>query len=528
MLLGAAGAVPAVANQFPQAPTGPTASIAGLPEDLDALLTDPRLNGGLAGVVVRKAGTGEIVYSRNGDKRFNPGSNEKLLTSTAALDILGLDHKFTTSVSYKGTRAGGVVTGDLYLKGTGDPTATAAVYESLAAKVKAAGITKITGGVVGDDSWFDRVPLGTEWAWDDEQFGYAAQISALTVAVTDVYDTNSVRVATGPGAAAGQPAVVTMTPANTHVTIVNRAVTGAVGSARTIAVNRDHGRNTIVVSGSTPAGVPAPAPNLRSVDDPATFAASLFRAALVKNGVTVVKPGTSLGGTPAGAVAVTSVQSMPLSQLLPAFLKLSNNGHAEILTKSIGRKVSGQGTWSAGLAGISTFLTGAGVNASNLRMVEGAGLSRQDLVTPTEVTALLNGVQGRPWFSAWYGALPIAGAAGPLVGGTLENRMKNTAAQNNVHAKTGTLTSVSALSGYVTNAAGEKLVFSVLLKDYLGAAPKSLEDSIAVTLANSGSTGAEKAAKRDLARMPKQRDVRNDPRTRVNESQLECAWVQAC
>jgi D-alanyl-D-alanine carboxypeptidase/D-alanyl-D-alanine-endopeptidase (penicillin-binding protein 4) len=527
LVLGATGAVSGGALALPQAPSGPTASVAGLPEDLDALLADPRLNGGHAGVVVRRANTGEVVYSRNGDKRFNPGSNEKLLSSAAALDILGLDYRFTTSVSFSGTRTAGTVSGNLYLKGTGDPTTSAAVYDALAVQVRAAGITRVNGGLIADDTWFDRVPLGTEWAWDDEPFAYAAQISALTVSASDIHDTGVVRVTSGPGAAAGSPAVVTLDPPSSGVTVVNQAVTGPAGSARSISVTREHGKNVILVTGSTPVGVPAPAPNLRTVDNPALYAASVFRAALFRRGVTVVKPGSTIGATPAGTTAVTSRQSMPLSQLLPAFLKVSNNGHAEILTKSIGRKVSNQGTWSAGLAATATFLNSVGVSASNLRMVEGAGLSRQDLVTPTEVTALLRGVQSRPWFTTWYNALPIAGAPGQLVGGTLENRMKNTAAANNVHAKTGTLTSVSALSGYVTNAAGEKLVFSVLTKDFLGAAPKSLEDSIAVTLANSGAAGAAAAAKRDVARMPKQRTLRNDPTTRVDESTLECSWVPA-
>jgi len=521
--LSTAGAVPAVANQFQEAP--PAASVQGLPEDLDALLADPRLNGGLAGVVVRKAATGEVVYSRSGDKRFNPGSNEKVLSSAAALDILGPDHRFSTSVSYLGSRRGPIVTGNLYLKGTGDPTMTAADYDELAAKVKAAGITRISGGLVADDSWFDRVPLGTEWAWDDEPFAYAAQISALTVAVNDVFDTGVVRVNRGPGTAVGQPADVTLVPPNNYVKLVNKAVTGAAGSASTVAVARDHGTNTIVVTGSIPLGS-APGFNLRTVNDPSLYAASIFRTALYKHGVNVVKAST-VGVTPDGTTPVTSRQSIPLSQLLPPFLKLSNNGHAEILTKSIGRKVHNQGTWSAGLRATSTFLSSVGVNATNLRMVDGAGLSRQDLVTPTEVTALLQGVQSKPWFTTWYNALPIAGNTAPLVGGTLANRMNNTAAANNVHAKTGSLTSVSALSGYVTNAAGEKLIFSILSKDWITASGvKSLEDSIAVTLANSG--GAQTAAKRDLARMPKQRDIRNDPTTRVNESMLECSWVQAC
>jgi len=528
VLVGAAVAAPVAADRFGAAPrpapVAEAAAIAGLPEQLDALLTDPRLDGGHAGVVVRRASTGEIVYSRNGDKRFTPASNEKLLTSTAAVDTLGLSFRFRTSVAFGGVRTGSTVSGNLYLKGTGDPTIQAAGYDDLAAKVYAAGIRTVMGGVVADDSWFDSVRLGTEWAWDDEPFSYAAQISALTVAVNDDFDTGVVRVNSGPGAAVGQPAVVTLTPPNSYVTVLNRAVTGAAGSARTIAVDRLHGTNTIVVTGSAPLGG-AVGSNLRTVEEPARYAGALFRAALIKRGVTLGKP-TSTGVTPGAVTQVAARDSAPLSQLLTPYLKLSNNGHAEILVKSVGRKVRNQGTWSAGLQATSTFLTGAGVDAANLRMVDGAGLSRQDLVTPTQITALLRSVRSRPWFATWYGALPIAGNPDRIAGGTLRTRMVNTAAANNVRAKTGSLTSVSALSGYVTNKAGEQLVFSILSKDWIGASPKSLEDSIAVTLANSG--GDTLAAQRDLARLPKPRLPRNDPSTRVDESALECSWVNAC
>jgi D-alanyl-D-alanine carboxypeptidase/D-alanyl-D-alanine-endopeptidase (penicillin-binding protein 4) len=526
-LLGATGAAP-IAERVSDLTAGtPVAQVApapGLEESLDKLLADPRLNGGHAGLVVRDATTGAVVYSRNGDRRFTPGSNEKLLTSAAAAELLGLDHRFRTTVSHDGTRLRNVITGNLYLKGTGDPTLTAAAMDDLAGKVAATGIKTVRGGLVADDTWFDRVRLGTEWAWDDEPFAYAAQISALTVAANDDYDTGAIRVDVAPGAAAGAPATVSLAPATTYVRVVNEAVTGAAGSPRTIAVDRQHGANTIVVTGSVPLGSAVGA-SLRTVDEPTGYAAAVFRAALARRGVDVIAA-TRFAGTPAAVTPVTFRDSAPLGQIMTPFLKLSNNGHAEILVKAIGRKTRNQGTWSAGLQSISGFLAGAGVDAPNLRMVEGSGLSRQDLVTPDQLTQLLRNVQSRPWFATWYAALPVAGHPDRLIGGTLRTRMAGTAAANNLRGKTGTLTSVSALSGYVTDAAGRKLVFSMLTKDFLGAAPKTLEDSVGVTLANSG--GSPAAAKRDLARLPKQRQPSNDPATRIDERSLECSWIKAC
>ena len=525
-VLAAVGASPVIVDRLDAAPK-PAAQVAaaGLPEQLDALMADPRYAGGKAGLVVRNASTGAVVYSRNGNQRFTPASNEKLLTSAAAVEVLGLDYRFRTTVSAAGNRAGTQLTGNLYLKGTGDPTIQAAGFDALAAQVAAAGIKSVRGAVVADDSWFDSARIGSEWAATDEQFSYAAQISALTVAATNDLDTGIVQLAVRPAAAAGDPASVALTPATTYVKIVNNVTTGAAGSGEVLSVDRVHGQNTIVLTGSLPAGG-ATQTRLRTVEEPSLYAASMLRAALMKRGVTVSSTSTPRGVTPAGATQVASRDSITLRELLPLFLKLSNNGHAEILTKAMGRKVSNAGTWPAGLAAATTFLRNSGVDTANLRMSDGAGLSRLDLVTPDQVTVLLRAVQSKPWFATWYAALPIAGNPDRIAGGTLTNRMRGTAAAENLRGKTGSMTSVSALSGYVTAADGQKLVFSLLSNDWLASSVKPLEDSIAVTLANSG--GATATLKRDLARLPAQRQPKNDPSTLVDERTLECSWVKAC
>ncbi|MDQ1653148.1 MAG: hypothetical protein QOI35_2348 [Cryptosporangiaceae bacterium] len=500
-----------------------TATVAnGLADELDTALTDPRLTGSDVGLIVRDP-AGNVLYTRNGDKRFVPGSNNKLLVSAAAVDGLGLNYTFTTSVVRSGTVTNKVLNGDLFLKGTGDPSITAAGYDALATKVAAAGITKVTGGLVADDTWFDNSRLGTEWAWDDEPYSYAAEISALTIAADSDLNTGVVGVSMGPGAAVGKPAVVTLSPANDYAHVVDNAVTSAAGSARTISVTRAHGTNNLVVTGSVPlAG--STSSSLRTVDEPELLAASVFRAALARHGVAVAKPTRT--GTAAGATVVASSQSGPLSSVLPYFLKLSNNGHAEILLKALGRKVSGQGTSAAGIAAVGTFLTANGVDKSVLNTADASGLSRQDLVTPAQVTKLLTAVKSKSWFPTWYAALPIAGQPDRLVGGTLASRMAGTAAANNLHGKTGSLTGVSALSGYVSNKDGLQLTFSMFTNDYVAPSVKSLEDTVAVLIANSG--GSATTAKADVAKLRKAQVVPDDPRTPVDESALECSWVGRC
>lgn len=484
-----------------------------LSADLDAILADPRLDGGQASVVVRDAATGETLYEHDGDQRLMPASNEKLLTSAVALDLLGPDYTFDTTVATTASRTGPLLRGDLYLRGTGDPTLLASDYADLAAQLADDGVRVVSGRVLADDTWFDGVRLGNDWMWDDEPYYYAAPVSALTVAPDTDYDAGSVIVNVDPAAAAGGAAVVTLTPQTGVVTIVNRATTGAAGSGNAVSVVREHGSNRIVVTGRVAAGGNGSS-QWASVEEPTDYAADVFVRALAAEGVRVTG-GTGRGATPEAAAVVAEHESMPLSELMVPFLKLSNNGHAEVLIKAMGREVSGAGTWAAGLAALRAELPAYGVDTATIANRDGSGLSRRNLIPAAELADLLVAAQDRPWFDAWYEALPIAGIADRMVGGTLRSRMPGTPAAGNVHAKTGSLTGASSLSGYVDDADGRRLVFSVVFNDYLSGKPSDLEDAIAVRLA---SEGADSAARVDPADVPAA-DLPDG---------VECSWVKAC
>ncbi|HEY0698400.1 MAG TPA: D-alanyl-D-alanine carboxypeptidase/D-alanyl-D-alanine-endopeptidase [Micromonospora sp.] len=498
----------------PATAESPSPAVTSLTGALDTLLADARLAGAQAGVVVVDTTTGETLYDRNGGRRLLPASNTKLLTSAAALDLLGADHRFTTDVRTVGPRHGRTLVGDLHLRGTGDPTVLAADYDALAGQVAAAGIDVVEGDLVADDTWFDSRRLGPDWAWDDEGAYYAAQVSALTVAPDTDYDAGTVVVTVRPAASAGEPPVVTLTPPTGYVTVDNRASTVASGPD-TISVERRHGGNELVVTGQLAVGAAA-STDWIPVWEPTGYAADVFRRALTRHGVRIV--GRTVPGrpTPADAPVVATHRSMTLAELMVPFLKLSNNGHAEVLVKSIGRAVSGSGCWSAGLSAIAAHLAALGADRSTLRQADGSGLSRRNLIPPAELADLLLAVRDEPWFPAWYEALPIAGRAERFVGGTLRSRMRDTPAAGNVHAKTGSLTSVSSLSGYVTSADGHLLVFSVVLNNYLASSVKSIEDQIAVTLA-SWSTGTGVAARVARPAPPAVTDVPDG---------LECSWVK--
>ncbi|GAA2188635.1 D-alanyl-D-alanine carboxypeptidase/D-alanyl-D-alanine endopeptidase [Micromonospora lupini] len=495
----------------------PTPATTRLRATIDTILADSRLADAQTSVVVVDTSTGQALYDRNGDRRLAPASNTKLLTSTAALELLGPGHHFSTDVHTTGKRRAGLLSGNLYLRGGGDPTMLAADYDALAAQVAADGVRVVTGNLVADDTRYDRTRLGPDWTWDDEPYYYAAQVSALTVAPDTDYDAGTVIVHAAPGSRAGVRPVVSTTPPTGYVRIDNRAETVSEGET-SISIEREHGGNTIVVTGQIAVG-DAPASDWVTVWEPTGYAAEVFRAALRRHGVRVLGR-TVLGEpTPEAAQPVARHDSMSLAELMTPFLKLSNNGHAEVLTKEIGRVLSGAGTWSAGLTAISEYVADTGMDTGTLRQRDGSGLSRRNLVPATEFVDLLAAVRAEPWFPTWYAALPIAGQPERFVGGTLRSRMAGTPAAGNVHAKTGSLTGVSALSGYVTSADGHLLAFSILLNNYLTASVKPLEDQIAVALAGHRDDGASAAR---VARVAPPA-VPETPRTPEG---VECSWVK--
>ena len=473
-----------------------------LKADLDKIISDSRLSNATVGLTVRNATTGAVLYDHNANTQVTPASNNKLETSTAAFGLLGTGYRFRTSVYTKGS--------NLYLKGTGDPTMRGADYDELAAAVAAKGIKKVKGSLVADDSWFDSQRVPSDWDPTDLPYYYAAENSALTVSPDVEFDEGTVQVSVKPGTAGGA-VKVSLSPKTGVVKIDNKAKTGAPGSASTVSVDRTVGTNTIVVSGSIPSDA-STFSDLATVHNPTLYAADVFRRALKAHGVSVAGA-SKRGTTPKGAKTAATRQSMPLSQLATQWLKLSNNPISETMVKAIGHKLKGKGTWPAGLSAISSYLKSIGVDTSQVKQADGSGLSHANHTTPRQITNVLKAAQSKPWFTTWYNALPIAGRPGEFVGGTLESRMKGTAAAGNVHAKTGSLTGVTALGGYVTDPSGQKLIFSSVFNGYTSSSPKDIEDSIAVRLASGKTTLTTTSFGRRMTR---------------SGSGLECSWTHSC
>ncbi len=447
----------------------------GLSARIDAALA--RLGPhGVRSVRVVSLRSGAALYERNPDLSLNPASNMKLLTSAAALARLGPDYRFTTTVLAAGKVKDGVLDGALVLRGGGDPVLETENLAGPADAVQRSGIREVRGGILADDFRFDAARLGDGWNWDDEPYYYSAQISALTV------NRNVLQVELLPGAHAGEPAQVLFKPLADFLTVGERPVTGPAGSPSNWDVVRERARNVVRITGRIAEGA-APQPSKdATVEEPELYAAALFRKLLADRGVKVLGD-VRRAVTPPDAAELASTRSAPLSEIAALLNKPSDNLIAEMLLKELGYAGTHSGTAESGVRVVTGFLKEQGIDTGGLSIHDGSGLSRLDLVTTRALTDLLVRADHAPWKAAYFQSLPIAG-----VDGTLRGRLKGTPAERNLHAKTGSLSHVSGLTGYVRTGGGEPLAFSVLINNYPGAAPgtdspKRVEDAIAVALA---------------------------------------------
>ncbi|MFD1039609.1 D-alanyl-D-alanine carboxypeptidase/D-alanyl-D-alanine-endopeptidase [Virgibacillus byunsanensis] len=427
----------------------------------DYINNDSKLEDALIGISVRSAKTGEQLYNNMGNIRMRPASNMKLLTATAALSTLGEDYKFTTEILKDSSINGNSLQGNLYLKGKGDPTLLPSNFDNFALDLSEKGIEKIEGDIVADDTWYDDVRLSPDLIWSDEHYYYGAQVSALTASPSQDYDAGTVIVEVSPGDTVGARPNVSLSPNTDYVTIDNNATTVATNVEDELTVERDHGTNNIVIKGEIPVG----SVNVKewmAVWEPTTYALDFFQKSLQEQGISWTGS-LKTGVTPEDAEAIITHQSMPLSELLVPFMKLSNNGHAETLIKEMGKIVYGEGSWDKGIEVTENVLSELGMNMDTIMIRDGSGLSHINLIPPNEISNLLYLVQKEEWFSSYLHSLPDAGEADRMVGGTLRHRMKETS----VRAKTGTIYGVSTLSGYVETNSGEPLIFSVMVNNLM-------------------------------------------------------------
>jgi len=488
-------------------------TLAELRSRIEQIAHQPALEPGFFAVKIVSLDTGSVIYEQDAHKFVRPASNMKLYTVATAFDRLTPDYHFITSAYVKEKPEDGKVKGDLVIYGRGDPSIAARFnngdyfkgINDLADRIVAAGVKRLKGDLVGDESYFNGAPLGSGWEWDDLTWSYGAQVSALNI------NDNAIDLTVKPGGRVGAPVVVTTgPPAAGFMTIANRAITSARGSKNELQLYRGVGENTLEITGSIPLGDAGFIGGV-AIPDPALAFVSMFRDALVKRGVKIdgrvrtvnarsggsIVPNTSVASPPSTIVSspveIASLQSPPFSLIAAHTLKPSQNQYTEIILRTLGKvrltpmgqslMATNQDNETAGLEVVRNFLHQAGVGDSDLVLSDGSGLSRNDMITANATVQLLTFMSKHKYFAQFRDALPIAG-----VDGTLRTRMKGTLAEGNVRAKTGSLSSVASLSGYVTTAAGEHLVFSMMLNNYpdAGALRRESIDAIAILLASFG------------------------------------------
>lgn len=448
---------------------------ADLKGDIDALLQHPALAHSLTGMLVVSLKDGRTLYERNADIMLIPASNQKLLTSAAALHWLGADYRFTTRLWITGeVSADGTLHGDLILQGRGDPTLLLRDIEAMAEAVEKAGIRHIEGYLLYDESYFDGIRRGWDWAWDDEPYYYSPCLSAICV------ERNAITVFVSPGAKVGDEPRIRLFPPTNYLLVRNEATTSPVGTPPTIIITREHARNIAVVVGQIAVDArPDSARQSLSVEEPPRYALWLLREALEKRGITIRYRTALPDRVPEGARLIYTHTSLPLREILPLLNKPSDNLVAECLMRTLGAEVHREGSAAAGERVMLEFLKGAGLDLTALNIVDGSGLSRRNQVSARNLVTLLRYMASHPQAKVFIDSLPVAG-----VDGTLRNRMVNTPAQGRVRAKTGSLGRVSTLAGYLTTQSGEELVFAILMNNYNGSSAevRRIQDNIVLRL----------------------------------------------
>lgn len=480
------GIVPIVSTSAAAA-ARPSQPDPGLGAAIDQILADPRAQGATIGLSVKDGQSHESLYAHEATTSLIPASNSKLRTSAAALDLLGPSYRFHTDVLANGPLVDGTLTGGLTIKGYGDPTLRESDMESLATQLKAAGVTTVNGPLRVDATFFDDERYHPDWSVDYETDYYAGQISALTMSADADLDNGTFVLKYTPGANPGDPVTIDTAPsvAAQYVEIDNRLTTSAAGGENTVSIVREHGTNHVVLTGSVPTD-DGTTTEWITVDDPGLYAAAVFRAALGRAGI-LVSGSTVKQAAPNAARVLATDESVPLSEILVPWMKLSNNPISEAVTKTMAAEKfkNKPGSWERGTRLVRQWMQREHIPMKGVEVADGSGLARTNRLTADATTELLLAVQSKPWFSVWYDSLPVAGNSTRLVGGTLRSRMKGSAAQDNLHGKTGTLSGVTSLSGYVSGADGRPYVFS-MLTNYPAdnPSPRPLEDMLGTTLAS--------------------------------------------
>lgn len=458
-----------------------------LARQVEQIMDRPAARRAFWGVQLVDLDSGEVVYQNNEEKLFVPASNAKLYSTALALSRLGADRRFTTRlVAAVQMGKDGAIAGDMLLIGGADPNFSSRIIpynpkaeygdeplepiRRLAQQAYDRGLRKVDGNIVGDDSRFAWTPYPEGWAVEDSTWSYGAPVSALS------FNDNRIEILVRPGTVAGQPATLRLEPAVEYYAVRNLTRTATTRTvARALSIELKPDQKAMRLWGDI--SVRSPGRELSiAVDDPALFAAIALKQELEKLGVVVAGAPTAKhydltdvpdlkGGPPVTPaeypLELASIESAPLREIIKITNKTSQNLHAEMLLREVGYSLRGVGSHEAGIEEMRTFLKEAGLSPWEFFLSDGSGLSRKDLVSPAATVKLLRHMWNSPQRDAYVDSLATAGEDG-----TLDWRFSRSTAKSRVSAKTGTLSHITALSGYATTLEGRRLAFSVFVNNF--------------------------------------------------------------
>ncbi|MCL7970666.1 MAG: D-alanyl-D-alanine carboxypeptidase/D-alanyl-D-alanine-endopeptidase [marine benthic group bacterium] len=462
-------------SSFAQQPAATTSYATSLdaPEDLAAriatILEDPALARAHVGLVVQVAETGEILFDLQGDKLFVPASNTKIVTAAVALEALGPAYRWETTLAATGQIREGVLEGDLWITGSGDPWLSRETVRSWPALLRRAGIERITGDVIGDDRRFVGPQWGEGWFWHEIYASWASGVSALQVRP------NTVRADLIPGARVGDRARFQLRHQGPGIPMETDVRTGAPGSDVRLHYELPPEGGDVRLTGWIPAGDTVPLH--LATHHPTLYLLNHLEQAVGNAGIEV--NGSFRRAAPEEAPGPASwshgVVSDSLGAAIAEMLKPSDNQVAESILRTVGYEAGAEGSAEAGLDVARGILAGWGIERGAMALSDGSGLSRYNRIAPSAMARLLRSMWQHPEHAVFLAGLPVA-----AVDGTMRSRLSGTPAEENVRAKTGSLAAARALSGYLTDGAGETLVFSLMLNDYevSGSVAVALEDLI--------------------------------------------------
>ncbi|TNE68184.1 D-alanyl-D-alanine carboxypeptidase/D-alanyl-D-alanine-endopeptidase [bacterium] len=459
-----------------------------LVKQIHQIFADSAFSDAFWGVQIKSLKTGKTLYQQNENKLFLPASNTKIPTTAATLLELGPHFTFETTLFTTGKIVDSTLIGDLYIKGTGDPTlyevfydSTTAVFYEWTQVLREKGIKRIEGNIIGDESAFDTKHLGDGWAFDNFETWYSAEFGPLQL------NENYIDIRIVPPMQIDQ-AIQILPNINSEYVSIHSSLSVADSGFNFVEAHRAYGSNVIELEGSVVV-LSDTVTRSPSLPNPGEFYMTVLRETFLRNGFEITGEAQTFNDTLRSesllkkAIILHRHQSPEGIEILTKLMKRSQNMYAETMPRHLGYLRYGYGSFENGKKVVAENLERMGIAPDSYQYYDGSGLTRYNYFSPKQFVTILEYMYRSPYSKEWLSTFPIAG-----VDGTLKSRMKNTSAFENVRAKTGTISNVRALSGYVTTKSGEEFVFSFLVNAHLQSSRDTdrITDSVLALIADFG------------------------------------------